>query len=117
MAFYMEAENYWGNIEYKRELINMTPEKIKKYATQLKFRIIEGSGTCIYIIGVYDNGKIVGIKAQDVSNCNSIMNKICLEIDAFIDSDKIIDINKKNKLLIYVLKNKFNIDDIAYLNG
>ena len=117
MTFYMEAENYWGNIEYKRELINMTPDKIKKYATQLKFRIIEGVGTCVYIIGVCDNGAVVGIKQGDIAKCTVIMRNICAEINAYMSSEKIIDINKENKLLIYVLKNKFNMDNIAYLTG
>ena len=98
MTFYMEAENYWGNVEYKREFINMTSEKIKKYATQLKFRIIEGFGTCVYIIGVLDNGKVVGIKKQNISEHKSIMNKICNEINAFVNSEKVIDINGRNIL-------------------
>ena len=117
MSFYMDAEKYWGNIEYKREFINMTPEKIKKYATQLKFRIIEGSGTSIYIIGVFDNGKVVGIDANKIVRYNIIMKNICNEINSKISSNQIIDINKEKKLLIYVLKNKFKLDDIAYLMG
>ena len=36
-------ENDLGPIEYKRELKNMIESKIKKYATQMKFRLIESS--------------------------------------------------------------------------
>jgi len=117
MTHFIKRENYWGNIEYKKDFINMTPEKIKKYATQLKFRIIEGSGTGIYIVGVLDNGQIVGIHENNIIRCDSIMQNICDEVNVCISSNKTIDINKKYKLLIYVLKSKFDIEDIPYLSG
>lgn len=117
MTGFIAKEKYWGNIEYKSDLINMTPEKIKKYATQLKFRIIEGSGTAIYIIGVLDNGQVMGIHETEITKCTAIIQDMCNEVDVVMNSSKIIDINKKYKLLIYVLKNKFDIDDIPYLRG
>ena len=117
MEAFIPKESYWGNIEYKKKFVNMTAEKIKKYATQLKFRIIEGSGTAIYIIGVLDNGKVVGIKKSEIAKGNLIMENICSEINAYIYSCKTIDISQYNKLLIYVLKNNFNINNIPYLTG
>ena len=42
--YHFDHESYWGNIEYKQGFMHMTPKKIKKYATQLKFRVIEGNG-------------------------------------------------------------------------
>ena len=117
MSYFIDKENDWGNIEYKKHFINMTPDKIKKYATQLKFRIIEGNGVAIYIIGVADNGKIIGIKKGELEFCNYIMTQMCQEVNAEIQSQQVIDINSDYKLLIYVLKNNFNISDLPYLSG
>ena len=52
-----------GNIEYKRNILNLTPEKITKYGTQMLWRINEGRDTtgfneAYYYIGIEDNGKI-----------------------------------------------------------
>ena len=58
-------ENDLGPIEYKRELKNMIESKIKKYATQMKFRLIEGGGTAYYLIGVKDDGEVIGIGSHD----------------------------------------------------
>ena len=117
MVEFLAKEQYWGNIEYKCALINMTPVKIKKYATQLKFRIIEGSGIAVYMIGVCDDGKIIGIKNNKITNCNLIMLGMCEEINASIKSKKVIEITPDKCLLVYVLENLFIMGDIPYLVG
>lgn len=117
MNYYFEEEKDWGNIEYKKVFVNMDMIKIKKYATQLKFRIIEGGGLAMYIIGVEDNGNAIGILKSDIPRHNFIMNEMINEIDAEITSYKIINISNSQSIIIYLIKNKFNIDSIAFLNG
>ena len=56
----MKAETYNGNIEYKRYLTDCDDEKFQHRATQMKFRLTEGSGEAIYYIGVDDCGTVVG---------------------------------------------------------
>ena len=43
--------------------------KINKRASQLKFRLDEGNGKCIYLIGVRDNGENEGIEIEKL--CHS----------------------------------------------
>ena len=65
----MDKESYFGNIEYKRFIkyphtnTNTNTRKNRKESliSQLKFRLKEGNGTCIYNIGVDDNGEISDI--------------------------------------------------------
>ena len=45
-----------GNIEYKRQLLNCTANRLEKLKTQMSFRLDEGNGSCIYRIGVEDDG-------------------------------------------------------------
>lgn len=47
-----------GNREYKWKLTN---KSIEKLATQLAFRLTQGQGKAIYLIGVHDCGSAVGI--------------------------------------------------------
>ncbi|OEU18750.1 P-loop containing nucleoside triphosphate hydrolase protein [Fragilariopsis cylindrus CCMP1102] len=49
-------ENEDGNIEYKRQLLNCTTNRLEKLKTQMSFRLDEGHGSCIYRIGVEDDG-------------------------------------------------------------
>lgn len=45
-----------GNIEYKRLLHKCTAARLEKLKTQMSFRLDEGNGTCLYRIGVEDDG-------------------------------------------------------------
>jgi hypothetical protein len=48
-----DKENDEGNIEYK---LIINKKKTTKLITQFFFRLREGNGKCIYIIGIDDNG-------------------------------------------------------------
>lgn len=45
-----------GNVEYKRQLYQPTSSRLRSLATQMSYRLDEGSGTCTYFLGVEDNG-------------------------------------------------------------
>jgi GTPase len=54
MCIYKHLQD--GNIEYKRQLLNCTANRLEKLKTQMSFRLDEGNGSCIYRIGVEDDG-------------------------------------------------------------
>lgn len=57
----MERESEYGNVEYKIYLIDKDDERIKSLASQMRFRVNEGNGEAKYIIGIKDDGNMVGI--------------------------------------------------------
>lgn len=93
-------EKYYGNREYKRHLIlenknKLYEKQLQKRCTQLLFRIREGSGKAVYLIGVEDNG-----------NANGLLQDECMQsIKNFIMITEHIGV-KINKMRIYVWKNK-----------
>ena len=58
-----EKEN--GNIEYKLKLINTDTEKIQRLTSQMRYRIQEGSGEAIYVIGVTHEGGVIGVTEDE----------------------------------------------------
>jgi len=60
-----EPEQEFGNIEYKSTLIDKTADRIQEIATQMRFRVDQGSGEAIYVIGVSDEGNPVGVSDDD----------------------------------------------------
>ena len=63
----LPKESYDGNVEYKLKLTdNYEEKKYQKLATQMKYRLNEGKGKAIYIIGVCDNGNALGINYKDL---------------------------------------------------
>ena len=72
-----------GNREYKISL-NYTNYKkkiftniVNKKATQLLYRLNEGRGKALYIIGINDNGNTVGILLDDLIKSCSFLDKLC----------------------------------------
>lgn len=60
-------EEYYGNREYKLFLDTFNNlDKLQKRSTQLLYRLNEGEGRAIYLIGVDDNGLSVGCNLQDL---------------------------------------------------
>mmetsp|Transcript_5549 Transcript_5549/g.7995 ORF Transcript_5549/g.7995 Transcript_5549/m.7995 type:complete len:714 (+) Transcript_5549:1019-3160(+) len=45
-----------GNTEYKRQIIDPTPTRLRTLATQMSYRLDEGKGTATYHVGVEDDG-------------------------------------------------------------
>lgn len=64
------VEQYYGNREYKRYIMfdekneKKTNIKLNKRSTQLLFRLKEGNGKALYIIGLEDSGIVYGINVD-----------------------------------------------------
>lgn len=88
----LEQEKEDGNIEYKRELLNLNEDKINKRMTQMKYRIYEGSGEAFYFIGVTDNGTLLGLNEteyiESVRNLELIASRINCSIIKITESNK-----------------------------
>ena len=100
----MEEEDDFGNIEYKRHLLDLNDDKIISYSSQLKFRLKEGNHICYYYIGLNDNGSIYGL-VDSVENTINNFKKIVSFANAFIEEYEVIN----NDFI------RFKITDIKYI--
>jgi len=62
-----ERECEYGNIEYKLRIApSIKKEKrIEELISQMAYRLNEGQGECIYIIGISDHGEFIGISNDE----------------------------------------------------
>ena len=110
--FYKEPTN--GNLEYKLNLNKMNHHKFQKYSSQLKYRILEGNGVAIYIIGIHDNGKIIGLNQADIPKTKQLFSDMCENVQCKIDI--ILNCKCKSKLfLIIKISALFDIDNLSYI--
>lgn len=112
----MEPENNYGNIEYKRTIINKPLERIRELVTQMRFRCTEGNGECIYVLGVDDDGTIRGMdltefnetiqNINDITSANnysfSIISKTLVKNDKYIYEVLIREINDQKYIDIKI---------------
>lgn len=70
----IESEN--GNIEYKLKLIATDKQRLEELATQLRYRLEEKGGEAIYILGVSNDGKLIGLNDYELSESLKILNLV-----------------------------------------
>lgn len=73
-----------GRVEYKMHLHTASPERLQRLASQLNWRLREGSGRCIYFLGVADDGFAVGIDAQAAAGSLAALRSMAAEVGAAV---------------------------------
>lgn len=71
-----------GTIEYKRKM-NFS-ENLSHRLAQLRYRLSQGNGQCIYVLGVTDLGELCGMDDDEYAETMKVMNKICEECDCIM---------------------------------
>lgn len=98
-------EDYYGNREYKLYLDTYNNyDKLQKRSTQLLYRLNEGEGRAIYLIGINDNGVSVGCNLQDLFK--SILSIIKMSNIIKSEISKITIYNSENKNYISTIRCK-----------
>ncbi|QKR00521.1 elongation factor 1-alpha [Metallosphaera tengchongensis] len=87
-------ENDLGKIEYKLILSDLREERLQELATQMKFRLEEGGGEAIYIIGVSDDGDAIGLTLDDLESTMKTLEKIASMISAKISHKRIVKLKE-----------------------
>ena len=112
----LPKESQYGNIEYKLLLsdLNYTDfnAKFQQLKSQLNFRLHQGSGKAIYIIGYHDDGVPSGIPYNTLLESLKIFNDVAISLGATIKSTKIFLGKKSNQYCanIFIIKPDINTD-------
>ena len=101
-----------GNKEYKRYLKckeKSENEFIEKRASQMLYRLIEGEGKAIYLVGVDDNGKIYSLDNKLIDETIRYLEIIARKIDAAI---KVVRIYKNNVFTVRIKLSPLRLKNI-----
>ena len=70
-----------GNIEYKRELLDLDEHTLNRRITQMKYRVNEGLGEAFYLVGVSDDGNLIGLNEDEYNRSVSSLELIANKLD------------------------------------
>ena len=82
-------EDPYGNKEYKLKILKDERKNIVKKATQMLFRLYEGTGKAIYIIGIEDCGNARGIEKTELEESIKNLQLIADELKAQLKNPRI----------------------------
>jgi GTPase len=75
-----------GNREYKLKLNIMDKERFDRFTSQMKFRLYEGDGKAVYIIGISDDGQPFGISDEELEISINEMRRAVNSLNAKINT-------------------------------
>src|SRR5690606_25310993 len=87
-----------GDTEYKRMLVDKNDDRVLKLETQMSYRIEEGNGQCIYIIGLNDDGTPYGITEEEFQETWLILQKIAKRRDYSLRIVSKVEFQKKSEI-------------------
>ncbi|KEG13236.1 putative GTP-binding protein [Trypanosoma grayi] len=75
-----------GDVEYKWRLTGITPSRFEHLVTQMRFRVGEGNGQCLYELGVSNNGSPKGLPLVDYEESVETLKRMAktLVLDATV---------------------------------
>ncbi|CAH8560780.1 unnamed protein product [Schistosoma bovis] len=71
-----------GNIEYKRKLVDPTPNRFEQLVTQMKWRLNEGGGKAIYKLGVDDDGHVSGLHPSELISSLTTLERMAKRLNS-----------------------------------
>lgn len=92
-----------GDVEYKRMLLCKSDNRLLELETQMSYRVEEGNGECIYIIGVEDDGTPYGLTEEEYKETWDTLEKIAKRRDYSL------------RLISKVEYRKKKTDDVKYI--
>jgi len=87
-VYVVPPEKEDGNTEYKRLLHNPNSSRLRTLTTQMCYRLDQGHGTCRYIVGVEDNGKLSMLQYSSVFLTSQIINCVAKSLNARVSETK-----------------------------
>ncbi len=90
----LPRENEEGKVEYKLILSGVTPERLQELASQMKYRLEEGDGEAFYVIGVSNEGEIIGLSKSELEESIATLDMIAKLVNAKIVYRRDVEVRK-----------------------
>ena len=78
----LPTETDSGRVEYKWKLLNKSKARITQLTSQMKYRMHEGGGSCLYELGVLDNGYPEGLTEAEMDETLGTVRDMARELRA-----------------------------------
>ncbi|MCG3108407.1 Elongation factor 1-alpha [Metallosphaera sp. J1] len=105
-------ENDIGKIEYKLILSNLNEQRLQELATQMKYRLEEGGGEALYVVGVSDEGEAIGLSKEELDATINTVERVASMISAKISHKRIVKVKDNlyvGELLVRIHKDRIPI--------
>ena len=108
-----EEEQDFGNTEYKLFVHTKSSLSIEKLESQLRYRLNEGNGECIFVLGITDSGTLVGLSQKEFDESKEILYKICVKNHYSVTELRQVNLEHDRCVYEFLIR---EVDNNKYLN-
>eukprot|EP01062_Namystynia_karyoxenos_P006215 TRINITY_DN1216_c0_g3_i2.p1 TRINITY_DN1216_c0_g3~~TRINITY_DN1216_c0_g3_i2.p1 ORF type:complete len:667 (+),score=239.48 TRINITY_DN1216_c0_g3_i2:127-2127(+) len=89
---HLGLEDDEGSVEYKWKLVGVSEQRLEHLVTQMKYRVTEGQGECLYEIGVDNSGLPKGLAEDEYRESIDTVRRMAaqLKCDVSIVCEKVV---------------------------
>ena len=106
-------EDDFGDTEYKLFIHTKNPLSIEKMESQIRYRINEGDGECVFILGITDSGILIGLTKNEYEESKTILYNICTKNHYSIMELRQVELEDKKIVYEFLIR---EVDNNKYLN-
>ncbi|MBS1263116.1 MAG: Elongation factor 1-alpha [Methanonatronarchaeales archaeon] len=91
----LAAEGEGGNVEFKERLkseVHLSEDRRQSLAAQMKNRVLLGEGRGLYLVGVDDDGELLGISTTEMEESLRVLSTIADDLDLGIDVERSVEL-------------------------
>lgn len=113
----MEPEQHTGNTEYKSTLVASDYDKIDHVATQMRYRVEQGHGEATYMLGVDDDGTVLGLTQDALTASETILKLAAERVNVMVQHVVTTHAPGSNTLLVgqYAIRDKITHGDHVFV--
>ncbi len=97
-------ENDIGKIEYKLILSSLDEDRLESLATQMRFRLEEGNGEAFYVLGVSNEGDVIGMTEEEMKTSLEVLERVAELINARVVYKRIVEVRKGRQVAEVVVR-------------
>ena len=105
----LPAENDERNREYKYRLTMFNQTKEERFVSQMRYRLYEGKGKALYIIGIKDDGTPIGLNRDELMDTLKIFEQLANKIEVKINNIRIYGGIEGDVATLRIYTNNINI--------
>ena len=111
--YLFEKEDDYNNVEYKIHIKRLNKYSIHHHLAQIQYRVTEGYGIAYYLIGIRDNGEVVGLNnssyKKSLTNIYKLVYALHYTVPIILSC-----LYKGKRFIIAKIKSNIDISELPY---
>ncbi|KAK9470524.1 uncharacterized protein V1510DRAFT_422779 [Dipodascopsis tothii] len=101
----LPPESTFGPVEYQPHLVPTSTARLEQLTTQMLFRLAQGHGRCVYVVGANHTGELIGLNKSGLQASLHTLDTMCTQAGALWKVSRAVAVNRRRVTEIDIYQN------------